>query len=71
MRKKLYVILLILPILFSGCFGMIAAAGTAISAVSTSQEVEEDYDGNFVEYVGDKFDIMYEYVNKKIDDLDE
>ncbi len=43
-------------------------AGTAVSAVSTSQEVEEDYDGDGIEYTKDKINTIYEYVKKKAND---
>lgn len=48
-----------------GCFGLIAVAGTTASAVSASQEVEEEYDGNIMKYTYDKADKIYKYIQKK------
>ena len=69
MKSILYVILFIISFLFSGCFATLVATQAAVSTVSTSQEVEEVYDGDIIEYTKDKFDTLYEYINKKIDEL--
>ena len=65
MKSILYVALFIVSFLFSGCFTTLVATQAAVSTVSTSQEVEEVYDGDIIEYAKDKFDTLYEYINKK------
>jgi hypothetical protein len=69
MKSILYVALFIISFLFFGCFTTLVATQIAVSTVSTSQEVEEVYDGDIIEYTKDKFDTLYEYINKKIDEL--
>lgn len=60
-----YLLLLLFIIFFQGCVGLIAFAGTTASAVSASQEVEEEYGGSVLDYAYDKADKMYKYVQKK------
>ncbi len=53
---------LFLSIFFSGCITTVAAT---VGAVSTAQEVEEDYDNNFIDYIEDKSTSMYYYLEDK------
>ena len=43
-------------------------AGSAASAASTTQEVDEDYDGNFWDYVTDKYDNLVRYLDENTDE---
>lgn len=60
-----YILICVVTFLLHGCIGLIAVAGTTASAVSVSQEVEEEYDGSIINYAYDKADKMYKYIQKK------
>jgi len=60
---KIITFTLFLVFTFSGCIATVAAT---VGAVSTAQEVEEDYDNNFIEYVTDKTESMYYYIEDKL-----
>jgi len=67
MKKiSLYLFTFLIVLVFNGCLATLSAAATAVSVVSTSQEVEEDYDGNFIEYIEDKVTDAYEYLEEKV-----
>jgi hypothetical protein len=51
-------------IFFSGC-GPLTIVTTAFSVVTTAQEVEEEYEGDFGDYVDDKMETTYEYLEEK------
>jgi len=63
---KLIFILIFYTLTFSGCIGTILTLGTVTSAVSTSQEIEEDYDNNILKYTQDKSQKLYYYISKKL-----
>jgi len=67
MKKiSLYIFSILTILLFNGCLGTLSLAATAFSIVTTSQEVEEEYDGSIVDYVEDKFETTYEYLEDKV-----
>ena len=51
--------------LFTGCVGSVLLAGSVVSAASTTQEVDEEYDGDLIEYIDDKLDALNRYLKKK------
>ena len=65
-RIGLYLLSILIVLSFSGCLGTLSLAATAISVVTTSQEVEEEYDGDFADYVEDKVETTYEYIEEKV-----
>ncbi len=65
---KVILVSIILSFMFSGCLGVIMATGTAASVALTAKEVEEDYDNDVTDYIMDKSQSLYDYVNKKIDE---
>lgn len=67
-KLTLYLFTLLSLFLFSGCMGTLSVAATTVSVVSTTQEIEEDYDGDVIEYVEDKLSSTYEYLEEKIAD---
>jgi hypothetical protein len=67
-KIKNLVLIIIFPILFSGCLGIVMMTGTAASAVLTAQEVEEDYNSNILDYIIDKSKSLYNYLEEKTND---
>jgi len=49
---------------FSGCFATVATAG---GAAMTAQEVDEEYNGSFIDYIKDKSQSFYRYLKKKLE----
>ena len=67
MKKiRLYLFTILTMLLFNGCIGVLSLAATAFSVVTTSQEVEEDYDGDISDYVEDTVTETYEYLEDKV-----
>ncbi len=62
--KKARSILLIffIAFMFNGCIGLLTAASSAVTLLMTTQEVDEEYDGDISEYVSDKVDSTYDYL---------
>lgn len=52
-------------VVFTGCFSTIVAVGSVTSAISTSQEIEEEYNNDIVWYVQDKTTKLYRYIKSK------
>jgi len=66
MEKFKHLILLFsIVFLFTGCVGSVLLAGSVVSAASTTQEVDEEYDGDLIEYIDDKLDALNRYLKKK------
>ena len=67
MKKiPLYLFSILTIILFNGCMGVLSLAATAFSVITTSQEIEEEYDGDLADYVEDKVETTYEYLEEKV-----
>ena len=67
MKKiRLYLFAIFTVLLFNGCVGALSLAATAFSVITTSQEVEEDYDGDLADYVEDTVTETYEYIEEKV-----
>lgn len=66
MKQKLTHTAILALLIFSlqGC-GAFTLVTTAISGVMIAQEVEEEYEGSFQEYVVDKASTTYEYIERK------
>lgn len=58
----------VLCFFLSGCIGALALVGTAASTASTTQEVDEEYDGDLLEYMSDKMKSFGRYVKTKTSD---
>lgn len=59
MKKILNIILiLIISLTFSGCVPLLFA-GTVVGGVYVADEVNEDYNGDFGRYIGDKSEKAY------------
>jgi len=61
---KVFILNLFIIFTLSGCITLLATAG---SAAMTAQEVDEDYDGSFKDYVEDKSTSFYDYVKRKFE----
>lgn len=67
MKKiSLYIFTILTVLLFNGCLSTLSIAATTFSIISTSQEVEEEYEGDLAEYVEDKVETTYEYIEEKV-----
>lgn len=66
MKKSLFLVLFVSLFTFSGCVGELMLAGTAVSAASTAQEVEDEHNGDFFEYVGEKYQSLKSYIKRKV-----
>ena len=60
---KLTLFISIIILLFSGCFTFVATVG---SAAMTAQEVDEEYDGSYTDYISDKSNSLYKYIKRKV-----
>jgi PBP1b-binding outer membrane lipoprotein LpoB len=66
MKKiKFFIFVAFLSFILSGCVGTLALAGTAVSTASTTQEVDEEYDGDLGEYLNDKWKAFDKYIKSK------
>jgi len=61
-KLRLYIFMIFISLSFSGCATFLAFAGGAVSLLTTSQEVNEDYDGDIEEYISDKYEKTTEYI---------
>jgi len=43
-------------------------AGSAASAASTTQEVDEEYGGNLWDYISDKYNNLVRYIDENTDE---
>lgn len=59
---RLFLFNIFLLITLSGCVSTIFLAGSAASTAMTAQEVDEEYDGNVVDYVVEKTSSFYDYI---------
>ncbi len=60
---KSFLLLIFINLFFSGCIALLATAG---GAAMTAQEVDEEYDGSYVDYITDKSTSLYKYVKRKM-----
>lgn len=61
MKKLLNIILiLIISFTFSGCVTALLLTGTVVGGVYVADEVNEDYNGDFGRYIGDKSEKAYD-----------
>jgi hypothetical protein len=51
--------------ILNGCIGVALFGVSAVGAVSTTQEVEERYNGDVINYASDKANNVYQYLKKK------
>lgn len=65
-QMKIYIFNALCVLFFSGCVSEIMLLGTVVSVVATTQEVEEDHNGNLWDYITDKYDSLKSYVGKKL-----
>lgn len=60
-----FILLLLIMSLFQGC-GPLSIVTTTYSIITTAQEVEEEYEGDFSDYMDDKIENTYDYVEEKV-----
>ena len=51
--------------ILNGCIGVALFGVSAVGAVSATQEVEERYNGDVINYASDKANNVYQYLKKK------
>lgn len=66
-KVRIYGLLLFIALTFNGC-GVITLASTAFTIITTTQEVEEEHEGDFVEYVEETVEDTYDYLAEKIEE---
>ena len=62
---KAYIFGFMIIFLLNGCIGVAIVGVSAVGAVSTTQEVEERYNGDVINYASDKANNVYQYLKKK------
>ena len=65
MKKNIIFIAIFSVFSFQGCLGVALVGVSAVGAVSTTQEVEERYNGDVIDYASDKANSVYQYLKKK------
>lgn len=61
---KSLILVILIPLLFSGCFSAIMLAGTAVSTTLTVREIDKDYEGDILYYIEDKTVSLYDYLHE-------
>lgn len=60
MKIKHIILVLFTTFLFSGCATVFLAAGTVVGATYVANDVNENHDGNFGEFMEEKLDNLTE-----------
>ena len=64
---KQFILIISITICFNGC-ALFTFTTTALTILTTTQEVEEDHDGDLVEYIEETLEDTYDFLAEQIDE---